>query len=116
MQTVPFTSDPNATFTTSLNGVDYQFDTLYNERASVWTFDLSLAKTGTPLVTGVPILIGCDMLAPFGLGIGSMYAVDMTAAAQKEAAGHRPQSVDAGPEDLGVRVLVVYLAPGEALP
>jgi hypothetical protein len=115
MQTIPFTSDPNATFTTSLNGVDYQFDTLYSERSGVWTFDLSVA-TGAALVTGVPILIGCDMLAPFGLGIGSMYAVDLTAAAQREASGHRPQSVDAGPEDLGVRVVVLYLAPGEALP
>jgi hypothetical protein len=116
MQLIPFTSDPNATFTTSLNGVDYQFDTLYNERAGVWTFDLSVAKETEPLVTGVPILIGCDMLAPFGLGVGSMYAVDLTATAQKEAVGHRPQSVDAGPEDLGVRMVVLYLAPGEALP
>jgi hypothetical protein len=115
MQKIPFTSDPNATFTTTLNGVDYQFDTLYNERASVWTFDLSLAKTGVPLVTGVPILLGCDMLAPYGLGIGSLYAVDLTAAAQREQVGYRSQPVDAGPEDLGVRVMVLYLAPGEAL-
>jgi hypothetical protein len=116
MQRIPFTSDPNATFTASIDGVDYQFDTLYNERASVWTFDLSLAKTGAPLVTGVPILLGCDLLAPYGLDIGSLYAVDLTAAAQREQAGHRSQPVDAGPEDLGVRVMVVYLAPGEVLP
>ena len=116
MQTIPFSSDSNATFTTALNGVEYQFDTLYSDRSGLWTFDLSLAKTGETLVSGVPILIGCDLLAPFGLGIGAMYAVDMTASSAREEAGHKPQSVDAGPEDLGVRVLVLYLAPGEALP
>jgi hypothetical protein len=116
MQTIPFTPDPNATFSTTLDGVEYQFDTLYNERSEIWTFDLSLAKTGAMLVAGIPILIGCDMLAPYGLGIGSLYAIDLTAAAQREEVGHRPQSVDAGPEDLGVRVVVLYLAPGEALP
>lgn len=115
MQTVRFTSDPNATFTTILNGVEYRFDTLYSDRSGLWTFDLSVAKTGARLVSGVPVLIGCDMLAPFGLGIGSLYAVDVTAASAREEAGHRPQSVDAGPEDFGVRVMVLYLAPGETL-
>ena len=73
-------------------------------------------KAKRPIVIAGDIGPIGDMLAPFGLGIGSMYAVDLTAAAQREASGHLPQSVDAGPEDLGVRVVVLYLAPGEALP
>lgn len=116
MQRLPLTSDPNASFTTSLGGTSYEFATSFNERAQSWSFDLFTAKDGKLLLAGVPIVIGCDMLAPFGLGIGSLYAVDLTAASAKEEAGHRPQSVDAGPEDLGVRVMVLYLAPGEDLP
>ena len=115
MQLIPFTSEPNTKFTTTLNGVEYGFLTNYNERNGVWSFDLSLAKTGELLVAGVPVLIGCDLLKPHGLGIGSMYAVDKTAAAAEEATGKLPQPVDAGPEDFGVRVIVVYLAPGESL-
>jgi len=114
MQTVPFTSDPNTQFTATLNGVEYEFLTNWNERNLTWSFDLSIADTGELLVAGVPVLIGCDMLAPHGLGIGSMYAVDLTATSAEEAEGRKLQSVDAGPDDLGVRVVVVYLAPGES--
>jgi len=114
MQIVPFTSDPNTQFTAMLDGVEYEFLTNWNERNLTWSFDLSLADTGEVLVAGVPVLVGCDLLAPWGLGIGSMYAVDLTATAAEEAEGRLLQSVDAGPDDFGVRVVVVFLAPGES--
>jgi hypothetical protein len=113
MLTIPFTSDPWHTFSTVLDGVEYTFAQHYNERNGAWYFDLGLASTGKLLVAGIPILIGCDLLGPYALGIGSMLAVDLQAAAAGEASGILPQSIDAGAEDLGDRVIVVYMAPGE---
>jgi hypothetical protein len=115
MLQLPFTSDPWRTFSTVLSGTEYGFATHYNERAGYWVFDLSVEKSGQVLVAGVPILIGCNLLAPYGLGIGSLFAIDTAASAAVEATGRLPQSTDAGPDDLGTRVVVIYLAPGETV-
>ena len=135
MQVLPFTAEPWQTFSCTLNGVEYGFSTRYNDRSGVWSFTLSLKATDAVLVAGVPILLGCDMLAPFGLNIGSLYAVDLAAspAWALAADGVTPvpsvQMTDADAidwsasapavnfnSDLGTRVIVVFLAPGEALP
>ena len=126
MLQLPFTAEPFRSFTTKLNGHSYQFTTAYNERSGVWTFDLADGETGDPIISGVPILIGCDLLGPSGLGIGSMYAIDQAATAAPALVGTTGvvgpvlQMTDADPlgsfnDDLGTRVLVVYLAPGESL-
>ena len=127
MVKVPFTSNPWESFSCALNGNTYQFQTNYNERNGVWSFDLYDDTTGAPLVMGVPILLGCDLLAPYGLGIGSMYAIDMAATTAPSLVGTTGtvgqvlQMTDADPlgafnDDLGNRVIVVYLAPNEAFP
>jgi hypothetical protein len=127
MQVIPFTSDPWQTFSCTLNGTEYGFAANYNDRSGVWSFDLSLKSTETPLVTGVTILLGSDLLAPFGLGIGRMFAVDMAAspawALAADGVTQVPitQMTDADPfgafnDDLGARVIVVYVAPGESVP
>jgi hypothetical protein len=108
MQVIPFSSDAWSDFTANLNGVAYHFVQHFNERNQTWYFDLSFDSTGVPLVSGVPILLGCDLLAPYALGIGSMYAIDRAASSMLAA-------VDAGPEDLGVRIQVVFVAPGEVV-
>ena len=126
MLIVPFTSTPWETFSCALDGTTYRFSTNYNERNGVWSFDLYDDTTGAPLALGVPILLGCDLLAPYGLGIGSMYAVDMAATAGSALVGTTGtvgpvlQMTDADPlgafnDDLGNRVKVVFLAPGEVV-
>ncbi len=115
MVIVSFTSDPWHSFSTVLNGVEYTFAQRFNEMNQRWYFDLGLEKTGETLVAGIPILIGCDLLEPYALGIGSMLAIDQQAAAANGQGGFLPESVDAGPDDLGERVIVVYIAPGEVV-
>jgi hypothetical protein len=115
MVIVPFTSDTWRSFSTVLNGVEYTFAQRFNELNKVWYFDLGLASTGETLAAGISILIGCDLLEPYALGIGSMIAVDLQAAASAGPAGFLPDAVDAGPDDLGARVVVVYVAPGEVV-
>lgn len=102
MWKIPFTDDPAQSFTVGLGGVKYLFDARYNDIGGFWTFDISLQASQVQLVAGVPILIGQDMLAPYALSIGGLFAID-------EVSG----GIDAGPEDLGSRVVVLWLSPDE---
>ena len=103
MLEIPFNSDPSNTFAVLLgNGVKYRFETKYNYRAGFWTFDLWTDADGVKLLSGVPILLGQDMLAPYALRMGRLIPVDESKA-----------DVEAGPDDLGDRVKVYWFAVGE---
>lgn len=116
---VPFTSTDRAyEFTCQLNGVTYRFDVRWNERGGFWAFDLYLDSTDELLVAGLPILLGGDILAAHRrLGIGGLVAVDMSATQQNASPNEETTSVlvseDAGADDLGTRVVVLYLTPDE---
>lgn len=103
MQLVPFSSDPWQEFTCTLGDVSYRFQARYNDRNGLWTFNMERAD-GEDLssvystLQGVPIVCGYNLLKPYGLAIGAMIATDL------EAGNH-----DAGPNDLGDRVLVTWL-------
>lgn len=119
MQIVPFTSDSAQTFTCALNGAEYDFYARYSDRSGVWTFDITNTATQASLARGIPILCGCDLLKPYALEIGSMVAVDMASFNTPMTIDGTSRSVlqseDAGADDLGVRVKVFFLAPGESL-
>lgn len=102
MLTVPFTADAAQTFTTTLGDLRVAIAARYNDRNGVWTFDIARAADSVPLVAGVPLLIGQDLLGSYALGIGGMFAIDTSGAA-----------TDAGPDDLGDRVQVVWFSPAE---
>jgi hypothetical protein len=117
MQVIPFTADPAQKFSCTLNGVSYDFYAWYNDRVGVWYFNLTETASQAVLVRGVPVLCGCDMLQPYGLGIGGMYAIDTTATKTPSAVDGAADAVsitDAGVDELGSRVMVVFLRPGEA--
>lgn len=101
MLIIPFTSDPQHSFSMQLGSVGkFQFDVRYNDRSSSWTFDLTSEPDGELLLAGVPMLIGQGVLSPYGLGIGDIVFSDLSGA-----------GVDAGPDDLGDRVQAVWLNP-----
>lgn len=116
---VPFTSDDRAyTFTCALDGVSYLFDVRWNERGGFWAFDLYLADSDTLLIAGVPIVLGGNLLGAYRyLGIGGLFAVDMSGSQQNASPLAETDSIlvstDAGEDDLGVRVLVFYNTEAE---
>jgi hypothetical protein len=117
-QIIPFTSDPAQTFSCTLNGISYDFYAWYNDRVGIWYFNITDTASQTSLARGIPILCGCDLLQPYGLAMGEMYAVDLAAAKTPSVVdGHADALAiaDAGPEDLGDRVRVVFFQPGETL-
>lgn len=101
MVIVPFISEKQ-TFTCQLGDFFFRFRTLFNDVTGVWHFDLYDAATDEPICYQIPIFIGHDLLEALNLGIGGMIATDMSA-----------MGLDAGPDDLGTRVVVAYLTPAE---
>ena len=107
MLLLPLDSSPAKVFTVQLgDGNKYVLETRYNEGfagdGGFWTFDLSRAIDGVVLATGVPILLGEDLLSPYALGMGALIAVD-----------EANTDTDAGPDDLGVRVNVYWASADE---
>lgn len=99
---VPLYTSTKQTFTVQLGSWSLFFYWYYNERSQLWTFDLYDATTGRPLVLGHPFVLGTDFFAPYVWRIGLAIAFDNT--------GH---GVEAGPDDLGVRVEMPYWTPEE---
>lgn len=102
MLVLPITSDPARSFTTEFEDGKYTITTRYNERGGFWTIDLLRDVDQVQLLSGVPLLLGQDLLAPYALGIGGLIATDV---GQTET--------DAGPEDLGERVILMYVTRAE---
>jgi hypothetical protein len=105
MITLPFTADPCRTFTIALNEVLYQFTTRWNERAARWTCDIEDVETGIFLARTIPLVLGADLLQSFCPRLGRLIVIDLAA---EPGAG-----TEAGVDDLGSRVQVIWLAPGE---
>lgn len=99
---VPLNSSVKQTFTVQLGDWRLGFYWYYNERSARWIFDLYDATTGLPLVLGQPFVLGTDFFEPYAWGIGSAIAFDTTAK-------HR----EAGPDDLGISVVMPYWTPEE---
>lgn len=61
---IPFSSNPQ-TFSCALSGVELKFTSKWNAQVGLWFIDIARAKDDSPLVTGLPLVTGCDLLAPF---------------------------------------------------
>lgn len=102
MQIVPFSSNYDQTFRCTLDSTQYVIDARWNERGAFWTFDLTENPSQTLLVAGVPLLLGQDVLSPYALGIGGFIMADLA-----------NSNTEAGPDDLGDRVVAVFFTSAE---
>lgn len=97
---VPFEPNPQS-FAITMGGVPYKLSTIWNTSSLSWTLDIADAN-GTPIVRGIPIVTGCDLLGQFGyLGFkGKLFVQNMAA-----------PSVDAAYSELGSNVQVFFVVP-----
>lgn len=102
---LPLTSDPCRTFTTVIGEARYRITTTWNDRSQVWTLDIADGDTDAPIASGIPVVLGADLLLSFAPELGRLIAVDMTS-----APGY---GTDASAEDLGDRIQLLWLEPGE---
>ncbi len=111
-QRLPFTSEfPFYDFSVVLEGATYQFDVKWNQRDGAWYFDL-LDEEGNAIRHGVKIVLGA--------ALAGRVAADDRLPGLLQAFDTSGASTDAGIDDLGSRVVVVYytaaeVAAGESL-
>lgn len=102
---LPITQDgAHFSFTCELDGVTYYFEFRWNDRDSSWFMTVGDGE-GTTIVAGVKVVINMPLLNFFTddqLPLGSLIATDTGGT-----------DLDAGFGDLGRRVIVTYLSPGE---
>lgn len=97
-------SNPNYRFGTSLDGVQYVIDIRWNARANLgggaWYMDV-LQADQTPIRMGLKVVLGCVLggrvTAP-EFPQGALFAVDQSGL-----------DVEASLDDLGTRLIVVYV-------
>lgn len=61
---LPFTNRPQ-TFTCTLAGIELKFTNKWNAQAGLWFVDIERAADGVEIAASVPLVTGCDLLAPF---------------------------------------------------
>lgn len=64
--------EPKQKFSLILNNQRVTMTLWYNQSQDRWNFDL--ARDGEPILRGRRIVTGVDLLAPFGLGLGVLFA------------------------------------------
>lgn len=91
---------PSYEFSCTLEGRTYTFDLTWNERSGAWF--LSVRDTdGVDLVAGRRVVLGANLLgrsANAALPPGVLLAIDTSGT-----------DTDAGPDDLGARVKLLYI-------
>lgn len=97
--TLPLTSSVAQRFVTQLGDTKYQFDIRFNDRSRVWSMSITDDATSTLLVSGIAILLGQNLLAPFNLDMGALMAYDES-----------NSGIDAGANDLGSRINVYWFS------
>jgi hypothetical protein len=100
-QEIPLTNDVSQTFSTDLNGTNYNFRVIWNERLGVWSMTIYDVDFNV-IIAGVALLIGTDIIKSLNSSIGGMVVADSDGT-------NRDATVD----DLGTRVKLIYLTPEE---
>lgn len=77
--------EPRQKFSVLLNRRRVTFEIWYSLTSDRWSFDLSV--DGAPVLHGRRIVTGVDLLAPFNLGIGILFALPVTPGAVPNRAG-----------------------------
>lgn len=104
---IPTRSDIEAySFTIDLEKVTYGFAFHFNARMGNWIFDI-LTSDGTPIYQGIPVYVNQLPLARFPnplLPPGNLMFIDTSGA-----------DLDPGEDDLGTRVLMIYIESTEVI-
>lgn len=61
---IPFQNIPQE-FSISLENRDVTIFQRWNEFSNSWQIDISDTQTGASLISGLPLVTGCDLLEPF---------------------------------------------------
>lgn len=72
-------SPTNQVFVISLAGTQYQLTFKWNDANQAWTLDIADATGANPIISGIPVVTGADLLAPYAyLNFGGQLIVQTT--------------------------------------
>jgi len=72
---IPLTKAPEQTFRIKINAINYEMRVCFNSRTEHWSIDI--ADNEKPLVMGVAMLSGVNMLAPYNLSLPNMITLNV---------------------------------------
>jgi hypothetical protein len=104
MINLPFTGAPKESMDVTLDGRKLRIRARYSNLINVWSisiYDIGGDAT-VALVEGVAVVIGADLIEPYALKLGGLFAEPTESTL-----------VDAGRGELGVRVKLVYYTTEE---
>ena len=99
---IPLIAYPEQIFVITLNAERYEMRVLYNTRSAYWAIDIS--QNGTPLLFGVPILGGTDILKQHTIAIKNLFVINVD-----------NDNVDATVDNLGDVVKLILLSDQEVI-
>lgn len=102
MLELPVTNDPAQTFITQLGNAKYAFGIKYNDVSGIWTMDITDPITNLPILLGIPLVLGTNLLEPYNLNMGNLGAFDTTTLGTNATA-----------EDMGARIKVYWWTDDE---
>lgn len=102
---IPLTTDPSSIFEITLNSRLFQFQTKYNTRGALdqvpyWTVDIS--ENDAPLITGLALVLGVNLLRGYNLDAGALVMLDRT-----------DTNTEATENNLGDTAILLYYTPEE---
>lgn len=100
MIVIPLIPYPEQVFKITLDAISYEMRVLYNTRSGYWTIDMS--ENGVPLLFGVPLLGGTDILIQHTIAIKNLFVINVDNA-----------NVDATVDNLGEVVKLILLTEQE---
>lgn len=99
---LPMTPDNPQSFVTQLGNTNYRFELRWNSRSNVWTMDISNPVTQAPIISGIALVLGADLLAAYALGMGGVVVWDETGT-----------GTEASLSSLGTSTNVYWISPDE---
>lgn len=74
---LPLTNDASQQCVVAFAGQKYQINVDLNTRSNLWTLSIS-TEQGDPLIQGVALVLGADLLSNNRFSAGMLYLVDYT--------------------------------------
>jgi hypothetical protein len=107
---IPVTPQRNQRFDVTINGIRYNFRLVWNGALNAWVLDI-YDEAETPILTGVPLVTGSDLLDQFeylGIGVNENTGTMVSLRALTYAV-HRPPEAVPTFENFGTDAHLYYI-------
>jgi hypothetical protein len=105
--TIPLQPARSQTFRVTLQSIEYTFKLAWNAVAQIWILDIYDALGTTPIIRGVPLVTGTDLLGQFAYLQVAAHAVLMALSVGPAVSPDEPPTFN----NLGIDGQLIYVSP-----